>query len=547
MPLFFNAYCHLWIAYLFFFNGLLFCLIGRSVSVSLARFTRPFESLIVFAFLSSIALNAVILIVIDYFSLKFVLAIWVIVFVSVILVLALIGVLYRKRDNIKLAIGVDWSIGRMVLYVTVFVVLFYNGGMIDQLTDAWWHMSLVNKMALESTFTPELGHLTSAPARDYPPLWHSNLALAHLVSGESIPVIWNSFTAWGAVLKVMAFYCVSVALSNNARTALIAAVLFVLLPGIGNSYLRVSAWPSHIAYTALYLMLFIFFSEIRQLKVSQYGLFKTAFNDLKSHYMALSTLFFLSIVVFFTHQVELLWFVLACFSYLLLASIFRAISTERIYEICRYAGSLRLLYRAWLIALFVAAVSFTIVRFGALDFDQKLAVFLPIIAVLLLALIEWDFVPRKIKILSLFGLLVMLVASINWTHFLSLFFPEMALPRGVFVESSSSVNGAFGGALDLPGWHLQLRSGLLYSGILSLPLSIILVILKPNQASFFLCGTTVLVFIFCLSPYLYYWLKTILGYHSPWRIAVLVFHPVVFALCLKELISIVWERPANAA
>ena len=86
MPLFFNAESHVWIAYLFFFNGLLLSLLLRSASESFARLTRPFESVIVFAFVISISINGALLFTFYQLNVEFYKALWALIIFSVFLI-----------------------------------------------------------------------------------------------------------------------------------------------------------------------------------------------------------------------------------------------------------------------------------------------------------------------------------------------------------------------------------------------------------------------------------------------------------------------------
>lgn len=540
MPLFFNAESHLWIAYLFFVNGVILCLLLRAFFDKFSELTQTFESVIAFGFVLSISINGVILFALDKLNVEFSKALLGLSVISLLSTMLLVWQWSRQRGVVTLSL--QWSYSRVLFYGLIFIILFYNGGMIDQLSDAWWHMSFVNKISMANSFTPDLGHLTSAPVRYYPPLWHGNLALAHIASGETIPVLWNSATAWVAVVKVMAFYCFALALSQNNKVALGAAILFVLLPGIGNAYLRVSAWPSHIAFTVWYLMLAVFMVTANNMPEEVHKSIKRqplkSFRDAFSlHWLNVMILIGLAAVIYVTHQTELLWFCVAVFAYFWVSSVSRSLQTRGEYFAYRDHSSLRLAYRFMLLILIAIASNFAKQNMVSISLDQMLALILPIVLLLVMVVIELDFMPRKLKVVLMLSSLIIVFASLNFTHLASLFFPEMSVPRGMFHESPSAVIGYFGGALDLPGWHLQLRAGLLYSGIIAVPLSVLLVILKPSSTSLFICGTAVMALLFCLSPYLYHWLKGILSYHSPWRMAALIFHPIVLAVCVIELVD----------
>ena len=133
------------------------------------------------------------------------------------------------------------------------------------------------------------------------------------------------------------------------------------------------------------------------------------------------------------------------------------------------------------------------------------------------------------------GVIVLLLFSVDLKHLLSLVKPELAYPLASSHELPLLATGFFGGELKLPGWHLQLRSALLYSGLLSIPLSVVLTILKPSRLTLFVCANAITAFLVCLSPYLYMWLTEMLNYHSPWRIATLIFHPIIIAFALHTL------------
>ena len=201
MPIFFHVESHLVIAYLFFFNGLLVNWLLRSCSIGYAELTKPLEAQVLAAFFVSVLINGAMLYGLDLLSFSFTNMRFILPFLSIGLILLSIWRLSSLawRQPLRFEFGLT----RLGIYAFVFIILFYNGGLIELLADSWWHMSLASKIASHSTLAIDFGHLNGFSQRYYPPLWHGNLALAHIVSGESIAVLWNSFTAWGGVLKVM--------------------------------------------------------------------------------------------------------------------------------------------------------------------------------------------------------------------------------------------------------------------------------------------------------------------------------------------------------
>jgi len=509
MPIFFNALSHVWIVYLLLINGLLLTWYLRSFSDSFRELTSPLESQVLSALVLSIGLNGFILLILEFCTLKFSLAIWPLMTVSFVIT----GVLFITKEKVRstLALSFEIDFRRVILYMFVFVTLFYNGGLIEQIADSWWHMSLANKISIENTFSPSIGHLTGLSTRYYPPLWHANLALMTQLSDIPIAVFWNSFTAWGAVIKVMAFYLVALGLTKNKCISVIAALLFVLLPGVGVSYLRVSAWPSHIAYIAWYAMFYVTFHVLDKLPERSPGIKQGAIYFIINIRVTMAVLVVLSIIIYFTHKAEILWFTVAWFCYLISASISRLFG-PREYIVDRDHIALRGAYLVGILSLLATAGWFAIKhKYPVIGFsDRVITNTLPIFILLVLFFIEVKVLPRALNICLVLGLFALLLISVNYIHLYSLFFPEHALPKGKFFESSSVAIGYFGGELKVPNWQLQLRSGLLYSAIISVVVG-----------------------------YLYHWLQSILAYHSPWRISLIIFHPILWALVIIILFDVV--------
>jgi len=542
MPIFFHLQSHLWIAYLFFFNGLLLHCLLQSYSHRYSAMTRPFESQVLAAFFISISLNGLLLLGLDLSNLKFSL-------MSVILptiTFLLIGLLFWRLRSAVYSFSAfkDLDKFRAVVYGLVFIILFYNGGLIEQVTDAWWHMSLANKISYASSFTLEIGHLNGAHTRYYPPLWHGNLALAKILSGESLPVLWNSFTAWGAVIKVMGFYLLAFALSGRKSLAVLAALLFVLLPGVGNSYLRVSTWPSHIAYTAwfamFYLVFYLFNREPGEPLFSKKGVAQY-FLDIFIPTLAIIAL---CMIVYFAHKAELVWFAFAMFAYGASVFLRNSFSNQSQYS---EPGGLVFSIFAFAIVLsgLAASLWFLYSKWPGVSpiSDLSLAYILPIFFMFCViysgirhSILRRLFKPA-INISLLIASTIAILLSVDSRQLLSLFDADMAYIIKGTQESALIASGWLGGDLVVPGWHLQLRYGLLYTGILSIPVSIYMAVVRPNRLSLFCAGSATLAFLICVSPYLYQWLQDILNYHSPWRIALIVFHPIVWAAALLSL----WE------
>jgi len=541
IPIYFHAKSHFWIAYLFFFNGLLLSYCFANWSGSYRKALESFEARVITGFALSLGLNAALLLLADRLDVSWLQLRYVLFSITFIGVL-LSALLYRVKRQPLLG---EFSFVRLIFYFFVFIVMFYNGGLIEQISDAWWHMSLSNKIAHERSFFLSGAHLDGVSSRYYPQLWHGNLALAGLLGNERLPILWNSFTAWGAVLKVMAFYLFAYGLSKDKVIALLACVLFFLLPGLGVSYMRVSAWPSHVAYVILFITFYLSFLILDDLPKSQLDSVRGLPSVLKAllgqQLARLSLLALFLIQLYFIHQLEVLLYFLAMFAYVFAVNVNALFRPP--FELENGGPVIRLF---WYLAVIIT-VGFTVKlivdeNWAANKLDLLVAYLLPVV-LLGLALCVIHFNAKKLTLsCAMVGALLVLL-SVDYTHLASLFFPEMALPMQQFRERPVISQGYFGGQLYVPGWHLQLRQGLLYAGVVAVPLSAALAYFRPSRLTLFLAANAMLVWTFCVSPYLFQWLRDITSYHSSWRVAMLIFTPLIFSTAIVLLIrNIAKER-----
>lgn len=525
MPVFFNLQSHLWIAYLFFLNGLLMSWLLARRSQQWAMLSAHLEAQIVLAFFLSISVNVVLLLAFQLLGLPYAELIWLLPMLTLLLAFLVV----RVRAWQPMLDILQRSAPRAVLYLIIFIVLFYNGGLVEQISDAWWHMSLANKMAFHNTLHLPTGHLTGLPDRYYPPLWHGNLALLKVLSGESLVNLWNSFTAWGAVIKCMAFWLFAFALSHDRRVATLSVLLFVLLPGLGASYMRVSAWPSHIAYTAWFLLFYVAFMLFDATRIEHLKQLPGWLAS-KANLVLMGVAAWLAVLLWYLHQIELLYFGVGLSVYfvaLLMAGKARDATLEPGMLFMQLGGILMLLlgitssgYRLFELFSEQSPNADVLLAFGVC------AGFLTLVLVMYFLVKNPGSASRWFWAVPL----AVMVATVDLRHVASLFDPSIAYPLGARPERPLLALGWFGNELRLPGWHLQLRAGLLFSGLLALPISLWLAWQAPSRATLFVAANCVFAWLLICSPYLYEWLTSLLNYHSTWRFALLIFHPIVFAL-----------------
>lgn len=545
MPVFFNVTSHLWIAYLFFANGLLINWVLRKRSNNYAELTKCFEAQVVAGFLISILMNGFLLFLLDVFNIDFAKAIHMITAISAIFI-AYIAFCFRGAQFFS----VEYSLYRIGLYIFVFIVLFYNGGLIEHVTDSWWHMSYANKIAHHNTLLLEVGHLDGVNKRDYPILWHANLALLNALSDIHLPVIWNSFTAWGGVLKVMSYYLFAYALTGDRKVGLLSAILFILLPGLHNSYLRLSSWPSHIAYMQLFAALYVIFRLIDSIPNEASNLGTRLWSLVKNQTAYLLVLFSLFSLIFFTHLVELVWLFIMLFAYsiaLWSGRIWRELSPQ-VNERDLWSMNLFGWVAALILVLSSAKMFFHEMIFQKTNIDLLISYGFPLLLGIVLLILAY-FVTRQKRLTILKPLVLTMLAglilTVDFTQLVSLVYPifdtRLQLPN----EQAFMTNGWFNSSLMLPSWNFQLRFGLLYSAVLSIPLSIYLAFRYTSRSTIFIAASSSIAFFFCVSPYFYHWLSYLLNYHSVWRVTIMIFHPLVFAITVNLLFGkSLWKRAA---
>ena len=533
MPIFFHVESHLWIAYLLFVNGLLASLIWCQYSRSYSSLVVNIEALLVSGFFISVLLNGMLALFIALLASDFGLKSLIYIYLGI--TAGLLSFCFKIQAELKIIIcKLDLHWARLTFYLLVFGLLFINGGLIEQVTDAWWHLALAKKIAFSNNLFLEQGHLVEYSYRYYPPLWHANLAILSELSGESLPVFWNSLSAWIAVIKVISIYLLTLSLSGKRLLASLAAVLFVFLPGVGVSYLRVSAWPSHVSYAALFVALAVFFQIMRGIDRSKINgviqLCQFAWGH-SAHAMVLICLF---ILMLFAHQFEALLFGVGSGLYLIAVSLRKWLSDDpKFAPINIYLGRLVLVVLFFASAWFLLHTLFT----QELSADKTLAYGLPILIQLAVLAFLFLRLPSKVVTLITICVFILLLSTINYQHIASLFFEELGLPVTGDFQSPLLSTTWFGGQLLLPSWHLQLRAGLLYSGLIALPLSLGLLYCKVNYLTLFCAATSVVVILLISSPYLYDWIAYFMNYHSPWRISILYFHVIIWASVLVYVLT----------
>ena len=496
--------------------------------------------LIVNGVVYSLACYALMLIFAHYLNLKFALIIWVMSLISLLFLI----ILYRLRRKLgRLIRHMTFSnqdLLVLVLSLVIFSIMLANGGLINQLADSWWHITLANKIMLSDTYSLDyhhvLGYEIEHKAFPVRVLWHSILALMMKVSGLPGPLLWHSIAAWIAMLSVISFYLFALALTNNKTVSVVSVVLFIFLLGGLNTYFRISSWPANISYFLWYLMYYYLFKTFNEVQEKVDG-----FNYRNENTIALIKdtvmvnrgsilhIILISILIVLIHPGELFLFGMSVIFYglglLLLLNVPE--EQDRIYE-------------SKIVSRFTILV--IIIAYGWLLYKGTIEVNLAIsIAGIALSLILIKFIPvifnrnvTKIVLPVLSCILIYLIVDFN--HIQKLFIPD---PKqfsyyGYYIPDYQRWQGVW---LRLPHWEHQLRNGLLFTGVISVALSVWLIVVNKSRSSIFLFSNSLFSFILLCSPFLFSFVIKFLPDHGLYRVHLLIFHPMIIAMSLLYLVG----------
>ncbi len=203
-----------------------------------------------------------------------------------LLFLEVAGVLFlliaRRRLWVSLA-GLPrldgWDKTTAILIVAFFVLMLFQGGVLDMLADGWWHIAYANQMVADDSIFVSRHPITGALSNSvlYPPLWHLQLALIADLTKIDLPLLWHFAAALNALLLLSALYLMALRLRQQKNVALTGVVLHLLIIGGLISYARVGSWPGNFSYIALYYGFAAFFSLSDQFSRSEDSSFRQVF------------------------------------------------------------------------------------------------------------------------------------------------------------------------------------------------------------------------------------------------------------------------------
>lgn len=467
------------------------------------------------------------------------------------LILGALGawLVFHRRLKTDVSEKVDQSSSRaelpiLVVVGIVFITMVFQGGLLDFLTDAWWHLAYIDQMVRDKSLFISQHPMSGGPAPSilYPPLWHLQVALISEAMEVSPPVVWHFIAALSVAMLLLAFSSLVLELTNSRTIALIAVILHIFLVGGLISYFRVASWPGNISYVALYFFLALTFRMANYLP--QVEQLKTRSARIAAGF---SETFFLlavtSLAIVGLHGVAAALLVLAVFAYLLSTLFFyplkespTLIHAERrvcsiILAVATFAGLL--------LAITVFRDRYIFLLGSPPAYAPFMSLIIPIgflgyLGCYPLIRCAWGQKHKQLFKSVYFSLLALIVYFlVDFKHLVELFVPA---PEPIGRHVPRDFQDSLGNWLFLPFWEHQLRGGLLFSGIVSLVLGLILVFFEKNRATVFIFAMSSLVSLVLLSPYFFTLVAFLIPLPSVYRVSLLNFSPLVLAVALNLLL-----------
>ena len=428
----------------------------------------------------------------------------------------------------------------------VFIIMVFQGGLLDFLADAWWHLAYIDQIVQDDSLFISQHPISGGPAPSilYPPLWHLQVALISEALELSPPVVWHFIAALSVALLLLAFSSLVSELTGSRNIALIAVILHIFLVGGLVSYFRVASWPGNVSYIALYYFLALTFRMASSVAQMERIKTKSARMLAAASWETLGLLVVTSLVIVGLHGVGAALLILAVFAYLLSTLFFYSgkeslalIHAERrvctiILAVATFAGFLLAItvFRDRYIFLLGSPPAYA--PFMSLIIPCGFLVYLGCYPLIRCA---WGQKHEPWVKAVYFSLLVLMVYFlVDFKHLVELFAPD---PEPIGRHVPRDFQDSLGNWVFLPFWEHQLRGGMLFSGIVSLGVGLVLVFFEKNRATIFIFAMSSLVFLVLLSPYFFTLGAFLIPLPSVYRVSLLLFSPLVLAVALSMLLS----------
>ena len=449
----------------------------------------------------------------------------------------------KIRINYNAASLKDLIIIAPVCLIFIFI-MFINGGLLSENSDAWWHMAYAKKLSYSNSIFLERHHLSGLEITNidsylnYLPGWHVILASIHQSSGLPLLVLWHNLASFLVPLTVASYFIFSKALTNNTVIAFLAAILLCITLGGLNTYFRVSPWPGNIAYILWYFLYFLAFRTLNQF-LNENGINSANFTQfLTSLYQEKTSLLVVALITCYLilsiHASELLWFAVSFIFYYLIARFFSP-------KCDSINGELNIIKTPAMILVTLATAFFIF------DHWQQTNADLILCAILFIGLYLLGCIPghlfnhdnnKPVQSSNYFviaTLVIVFILLINKQQISYLFYPASQSLNEWGHQIPYQVEGYFSSKLWLPQWEHQIREGLLLSGMAGVIMALLLAVKTKNRAVLFLFGNSFLALLTLCSPYLFTFLNQFTPHSSTYRVHLLIFHPIIIAYFIYYL------------
>jgi hypothetical protein len=295
-------------------------------------------------------------------------------------------------------------------------------------------------------------------------------------------------------------------------------------------------WPGNISYIGMYFCLYVYFSYLSKMQKGQ-----SLLQAFQHSWPYLLAFFIVTLCMAAIHGVALLLFIISIGLFLYGTLAFSLLQPGFV-EQAKIKSQLVILVPILMfgivmgLLLFPHLISAVLDRFnhgGLIIYSAYL--FIPILLVILFRGLGIN--PGLIVRGTIFTLWVtgLILYSVDVQHLSALFVPGEHISRPE-LPKSIQVEGVW---VLLPNWVHQLRGGLLYSGLLAIPVSLLVLYLRQDTAGLFLGANAIIAGLALTSPMLFWLVAATIQNTSSYRIHLLIFHPVIYAAAIFALLKVI--------
>lgn len=451
---------------------------------------------------------------------------WLFVFQATLLILLsfdLILLYFLLRNFLANRITVSKHFYLILLFSLLVTTLsWFNGPYIEHLTDAWWHMRRVFWLTSSDSLIFSKGgedsagflyKIYSATGSDYSS--YRLQAFLVWILNSSVVDSWIASSIAVSGILATSIYLLLYSLRLNSLALCFSLVFWLVFLGGMNSGLRLGGWPAGMGYVFLNLGL-----------IASYQLFL----DIKSS-RAWSLLLCCIIGTSFFHLAELFLLIVA-------------VSSIILFKLFYFQSNIR---RSILVLIFLAI---TYLLFFYMARESELAVLPAFLQTGLLIFTLWLIVTLfkhfKSRSIYFFGLCIGTAVAwqlIDWQHLNALFKPPSGKSAGYYNDYIPLYIQSWGGkSLIISKWEHQLRSSLLWSGVIGLVLALWNNLFLNSRLSQWLMILMLVPWIILASPGIFTMISSFVPIYGTYRVQFLMPIAIVFGVVASSSIIIITKR-----